>query len=67
VAMNLRIDEADSALLRALAEKEHRSMNEVVILAIRERAERLSKSERTRAAFERIEQRDAEALDLLSR
>jgi uncharacterized protein (DUF1778 family) len=67
MAMNLRIDEADSALLRALAEKEHRSMNEVVILAIRDRAARLSKRERTRAAFERIEQRDAEALDLLSR
>ncbi|MFD4421345.1 hypothetical protein ACFWN7_07555 [Agromyces sp. NPDC058484] len=66
MAMNLRLDEADGALLRALAEKEHRSMNEVVILAIRERAERLAKSERTRAAFERIEQRDAEALDLLS-
>ena len=65
--MNLRLDDADSALLRELAEYEHRSMNEVVILAIRERADRLSKSGRTRAAFARIEQRDAEALDLLSR
>ena len=66
MAMNLRLDDADTTLLRQLAEREHRSMNDVVILAIRERAEKLSKSERTRAAFARIEQRDAEALDLLS-
>lgn len=66
MAMTLRTTEVEDAMLSEMAEREHRSRNEIALLAIRERAERLSKSARTRAALDRIEKRDAEALDLLS-
>lgn len=66
MALTLRTTAVEDALLTEMAEREHRSRNEIVLLAIRERAERLSKGARTRAALDRIEKRDAEALDLLS-
>lgn len=66
MALTLRTTEVEDAMLTEMAEREHRSRNEIALLAIRERAERLSKSARTRAALDRIEKRDAEALDLLS-
>lgn len=67
MALTLRTTEVEDAMLTEMAAREHRSRNEIALLAIRERAERLSKSARTRAALDRIEKRDAEALDLLSR
>lgn len=66
MALTLRTTEVEDAMLTEMAEREHRSRNEIALLAIRERSERLSKSARTRAALDRIEKRDAEALDLLS-
>lgn len=66
MALTLRTTEVEDAMLTEMAEREHRSRNEIALLAIRERAERLSKSARTRAALDRIEKRDAEALDLLA-
>lgn len=66
MALTLRTTEVEDAMLTEMAEREHRSRNEIALLAIRERAERLSKSARTRSALDRIETRDAEALDLLS-
>lgn len=65
MAFILHTTEVEDAMLTEMAEREHRSRNEIVLLAIRERAGRLSKSTRTRAALDRIEKRDAEALDLL--
>lgn len=66
MALTLRLSEEDDRLLTELAAHERRSKNDVVVAAIRERAERTAKSERTRAAFNRIETRDADALDLMS-
>lgn len=66
MALTLRLSEEDDRLLTELAAREHRSKNDVVLAAIRDRAERAAKAERTRAAFARIEARDVDALDLLS-
>lgn len=67
MALTLRLTPEQDALLTRMAEEENRSKNEVALLAIVERAERLDRSARTRAAFDRVLSRDAEALDLLSR
>lgn len=66
MALTLRLTAEQDALLTRMAELENRSKNEIATLAILERAERLDRSARTRAAFDRILERDAEALDLLS-
>lgn len=66
MALTLRLTAEQDALLTRMAELENRSKNEIAALAILERAERLDRSARIRAAFDRILERDAEALDLLS-
>jgi len=66
MALTLRTTEVEDAMLTEMAEREHRSRNEIVLLAIRERAERLSKSARTRGALDRMEIRDAALLEALS-
>jgi uncharacterized protein (DUF1778 family) len=66
MALTLRLTAEQDALLTRMAELENRSKNEIATLAILERAERLDRSARTRASFDRILERDAEALDLLS-
>lgn len=66
MALTLRLTPEQNALLTDMAERENRSKNEIVAQAIIERAERQSRTTRTRAAFDRVLDRDAEALDLLS-
>ena len=67
MAMTLRLDEQHDALLEALAARLGRSKTEVVELALDELAIRADKSERTRAAFDRVRSRDTELLDRLAR
>lgn len=67
MAMTLRLDEQHDALLEALAARLGRSKTAVVELALDELAVRADKSERTRAAFDRVRSRDAELLDRLAR
>jgi len=50
VAMNLRLDEEDSALLRALAEADQVSLHEAVLRAIRRSARDLAHTARVREA-----------------
>ena len=66
MALTLRLTADQDAQLNDMAERENRSKNEIVSIAIEERAARLNRSQRTRAAFDRVLERDAEALDLLS-
>ena len=66
MALTLRLTADQDAQLNDMAERENRSKNEIVAIAIKERAARLNRSQRTRAAFDRVLERDAEALDLLS-
>ena len=48
--MNLRLDEEDSALLKALAEAEHVSLHEAVLRAIRRSAREVAHTDRVREA-----------------
>jgi uncharacterized protein (DUF1778 family) len=65
MAMNLRLSDDEAELLRQTAEKEHRSMNDVVRLAIMEYAQRRNHSDKVRSiASEEIE-RWSELLDRL--
>jgi predicted transcriptional regulator len=66
-AMSIRFPDEVQKQLRATAEAQHRSMNDIVVDAVAALIERESKRERTRAAFARIQERDAEALEMLSR
>ena len=66
MALTLRLTAEQDAQLTEMAARENRSKNEIVAIAIEERAVRLDRSQRTRAAFDRVLERDAEALDLLS-
>ncbi|MCF8539677.1 MAG: hypothetical protein K9G12_05300 [Candidatus Nanopelagicales bacterium] len=66
MAMTLRLTEEETEALRRQAEREHRSMQEVVRLAV---LDRISKSERTalmRDIADEIMERDAEALRRLA-
>jgi hypothetical protein len=65
MAMTLRLTDEEMALLREQAEREGRSMHEVVRLAIQERIARQNHSDRVRAAIRRIEPRNVEILDRL--
>jgi len=65
MAMNLRIDEHETELLRQRAEKEGRSMQEVARTAIRQYVE--DRPRRLEAAIERIRTEDAELLERLGR
>jgi uncharacterized protein (DUF1778 family) len=67
MAMNLRLSEEDSTLLRALADAEHVSMHEAVLRAIRRSASDLSHEERVREATAEMMDRWGDVLDRLSR
>lgn len=65
VAMNLRLDEEDSALLKALAEAEHVSLHEAVLRAIRRSAREVAHTDRVREATAEMLDRWGEVLDRL--
>lgn len=67
MAMTLRLDPAHEELLTRLAQQQQRSKSEIIALAIEELAERTAKRDRTRAAFARVLERDADLLDALSK
>ena len=50
MAMNLRLDDEDSALLKALAEAEQVSLHEAALRAIRRSARELAHTDRVREA-----------------
>jgi hypothetical protein len=54
MAMTLRLTDEETALLRQQAEREGRSMHEVVRLAIWERIARQDHNERVRLAAQRV-------------
>lgn len=65
VAMNLRLDEEDSALLKALAEAEHVSMHEAALRAIRRSAREVAHTARVREATAEMLERWGDVLDRL--
>lgn len=67
VAMNLRLDEEDSALLRALAEAEHVSLHEAALRAIRRSAREVAHTARVREATAEMADRWGDVLDRLGR
>ena len=67
VAMNLRLDEEDSALLRALAEAEQVSLHEAALRAIRRSARDVAHTARVREATAEMLDRWGEVLDRLGR
>jgi hypothetical protein len=66
MAMTLRLTEEETEALRRQAEREHRSMQEVVRLAVLDRIENMDRAERIRETTEYVLQRDAEALRRLA-
>jgi predicted transcriptional regulator len=66
MAMTLRLSDEETALLRRQAEREGRSMHEVVRLAIQERIARQEHSDRVRRAARRVATAHREILDRLS-
>src|SRR5579859_2720591 len=67
MAMNLRLDDDDSALLKALAEAEHVSMHEAALRAIRRSARELAHTDRVREATAEMLDRWGGVLDRLGR
>ncbi|MCA0332049.1 MAG: ribbon-helix-helix protein, CopG family [Actinobacteria bacterium] len=67
MAMTLRLTDEETEILRALAEREHRSMHEVVRLAVLERADRAAHSADRDEVLDWAEDRYADLLDRLSR
>jgi uncharacterized protein (DUF1778 family) len=67
MAMNLRLDEEDRALLKALAEAEHVSLHEAALRAIRRSAREVAHTERVREATAEMLDRWGEVLDRLGR
>ena len=67
VAMNLRLDEEDSALLRALAEAEQVSLHEAALRAIRRSARDVAHTARVREATAEMLDQWGEVLDRLGR
>ncbi len=65
--MNLRLDEEDSELLRALAEAEHVSMHEAVLRAIRRSAREIAHTARVQEATAEMMDRWGDVLDRLGR
>ena len=63
--MNLRLTDAESEALRAKAEQEGRSMQEVARTAIAQYVS--DRPQRLRAAIERVSTEDRELLERLSR
>jgi uncharacterized protein (DUF1778 family) len=67
MAMNLRLDEEDSALLKALAEAEHISMHEAALRAIRRSARDIAHATRVSEATGETLDRWGDVLDRLGR
>lgn len=65
MAMNLRLTDAESEALRAKAEQEGRSMQEVAKTAISQYVS--DRPQRLMAAIERVRTEDSELLDRLSK
>lgn len=65
MAMNLRLSEAETAALRARAEQEGRSMQEVARAAIAQYVS--DRPQRLRSAIDRVRVEDDELLERLSR
>jgi tryptophanase len=65
MAMTLRLTDEETALLRRQAQREGRSMHEVVRLAIQERIASQDHTRGVRAAARRVATRDKEILDRL--
>jgi predicted transcriptional regulator len=65
MAMTLRLSDEETALLRRQAEREGRSMHEVVRLAIQERIDRHDHTDRVRRAARRVATEHREILDRL--
>ena len=63
--MTLRLSDEETALLRRQAEREGRSMHEVVRLAIQERIDRQDHTDRVRRAARRVVAEHREILDRL--
>lgn len=64
--MTLRLSEEETELLRRQAEREHRSMHEVVRLAVMSRIEGSLREATIRESARSVIERDALALKLLS-
>jgi len=62
MAMTLRLTEEETEALRRQAEREHRSMHEVVRMAVLDRISRSERSTLMRDIADEIMERDAEAL-----
>lgn len=67
MAMNLRLDDEDSALLKVLAEAEHVSLHEAALRAIRRSARDVAHAERVREAGAEMLDRWGDVLDRLGR
>ena len=65
MAMTLRLSEEDTEALRARAQVEGRSMQEIAVIAVRQYLD--DRSARLNSYIERITSEDAELLDRLSR
>jgi predicted transcriptional regulator len=65
MAMTLRLTDEETAQLRQQAEREGRSMHEVVRLAIQERIARQDHTDRVRRAARRVATQHHEILDRL--
>jgi hypothetical protein len=65
MAMTLRLSDEETALLRRQAEREGRSMHEVVRLAIQERIARQDHADRIQRAARRVATQHGEVLDRL--
>jgi predicted transcriptional regulator len=65
MAMTLRLSDEETALLRRQAEREGRSMHEVVRLAIQERIARQDHADRVQRAAHRVATEHREILDRL--
>jgi uncharacterized protein (DUF1778 family) len=65
MAMNLRLSDEDSALLRTLAEAEGVSLHEAALRAIRRNAEELAHSRRVHTATAEMLDRWGDVLDRL--
>ena len=65
MAMTLRLSDEETALLRQQAEREGRSMHEVVRLAIQERIARQDHADRVQRATRRVATQHREILDRL--
>ena len=64
-ALNLRLSDEDMARLRAQAEREHRSMNEVARLAVLSRIEDAERRERVLALTDQVMSEHTHTLERL--